>query len=240
MNDWTDVTLGAVGGAGAPGQWLYWGAMVTGLMLALLVALQIVLAATARLPRASWLSSARRIATSALAVDARAAHRLLGRLIVGLVLLHPLLYLSAVTRRIGHWAPDKLYASFTDRSYYGDSLLLGLAGVAIVVALGMAAVRMRKLPAWHGWVRIGVLLGGYHALRIGSHVRDGVAGGLLWAGLALVALDGVARLGMGGRRWWQRRRQSAAADKTASDANKTSSVASDVVHEVRSGGLDIA
>ncbi|MBK6768171.1 MAG: hypothetical protein IPG72_03915 [Ardenticatenales bacterium] len=231
MNDWTML---APGGDGAPGQWLYLGAMVTGLALALLIALQIVLAATARLPRAAWLIRrlplARHAPAAARAIEARDAHKLLGRLIVALVLVHPLLYLSAVTVRIGHWAPDKLWHAFTDRSYYGDSLVLGLAGVAVVAALGTAAMRLRVVPSWHGLVRLGVLLGGWHALRIGSHVRDGAGGALLRVGMALIVLDGAVRLGMSGRRWWRRRVGAAVAATSAADAAR----------EVRTEGLEIA
>lgn len=238
MNDWTSV---APGGVGAPGQWLYLSTMVTGLALILLIGLQIVLAATARLPRAAWLirrlSTSRHAAAAARAVEARDAHRLLGRLIVALVLVHPLLYLSAVTVRIGHWAPDKLWHAFTDRSYYGNSLVLGLAGVAVVVGLGTAAMRLRVPPSWHGFVRVGVLLGGWHALRIGSHVRDGAGGALLWAGMALVGIDGAVRLWMGVRRRWRRRSRS-----SATAAGPTMAVAADAAREVpvQAGGLDIA
>ncbi|MEO8084232.1 MAG: hypothetical protein ABI780_10445, partial [Ardenticatenales bacterium] len=59
----------------------------------------------------------------------------------------------------------------------------------------------RRVPWWHGLVRVGVLLGGWHALRIGTHVRDGVAGGVLRVGLGLVLIDGAWRLARAG---WRR------------------------------------
>ncbi|MEO8084758.1 MAG: hypothetical protein ABI780_13120, partial [Ardenticatenales bacterium] len=151
MNDMNSgIGVGVRDFVAQPGQSLYLLTMVTGLAMAMLVGLQLALAAYAR----------RRVgggATAERALDARRAHRLLGRVLLVLVIAHPLFYLSAVTRRIGHFAPDKLYHAFTDGSYYGNSLLIGLAGVGSVCAFGAAALLRRRVPWWHGLVRVGVL-----------------------------------------------------------------------------------
>lgn len=221
MNDVAGVARGvlaqgiaAQGIVGQPGQALYLLTMATGLALAMLVGLQIALALYARRcivaaagprgGRGDDRPPAARRAAAERALDARRAHRLLGRVVLVLVIVHPLFYLSAVTQRIGRFAPDKLAHAFTDGSYYGDSLLIGLAGVGVVAAFAGTALVRRRVPVWHGLVRVGVLLGGWHALRIGSHVQDGVAGWLLLAGLALVMVDGAWRVA----RWWLRRRTS--------------------------------
>jgi len=193
MSDGMLAGFGAETGIAQPGQWLFTLAMVTGLALAMLVGLQVALAFAARWrPGIAGALEARR-AWAERALGARRAHRLLGVVLLGLVVAHPLFYLSAVTRRLGRFDPERLQHAFTDGSFYADSLLIGLVGALIVVvAAGAAALRRRRVPAWHGVVRIGVLLGLWHALRIGSHVREGPAAWLLWAGMALIALDAAA------------------------------------------------
>jgi len=192
MSDGLLGGFGAETGIAQPGQWQFTLAMVTGLALAMLVGLQVALAFAAHLRVGIAGALEARRAWAERALGARRAHRVLGVVLLALVVAHPLFYLSAVTRRLGRFDPERLQHAFTDGSFYADSLLIGLAGALIVVAAAGAAALRRRVPVWHGVVRIGVLLGLWHALRIGSHVRVGPAAWLLWAGMALIALDAAA------------------------------------------------
>lgn len=174
----------------ASGQPIYLGAMITGLAMLLLVVGQLLLAVLIR-----WRPRARSRATW------REAHRLMGILLVVLVLVHPFSYVLAVFRRAGRHAPAAIVRSLVDGSYYGSSLLLGLLGALLIAGLALWQLGGRGARWLHPWIRLGVALGAWHALRIGSHVGEGIGGLLLRASLALIVAESLARAAGAAWRW---------------------------------------
>ena len=104
------------------------------------------------------------------------AHRNLGLIVVGLVVLHAGLFITAVSLRGGHFAYNLLFPNFNG-VYYPSIVSLGVTAAWLLVAVLIAAsLRNRSGTRWVWAHRLGLLaivLVCAHSLLVGSESRVG-------------------------------------------------------------------
>lgn len=170
-----------------PGQLAYVLAKVSGLVAALTLAAQALATLLQRLTGHRAL------------VCWRGAHYALGCLAFALLWGHALAFMSAVAQRTQHWPWELLWPRFSADGY-GNALALGALGLGVLtVAVLGGALRLagQRLALWgHRLAPLGLLLGLWHGLSIGSEARTPWLSAIYLLAAVLVVLLLVGR-------WWQ-------------------------------------
>ncbi len=175
--------------AAPPGQGAYLGSRLLGLYALLILWFQCL--AGLQMPRLRQVFSA---------IELRRWHARSGLLLLGLVLLHPITFFVGVARRGGRVdVPHWLIPTF-DSGYYPAMLSVGRVALALLLLGGIVAPLLGRLVKWGGWLflhrfnGVALLLGGWHAVAIGSETRSGAMPWLLGFMLLSIVLAVVDRL----------------------------------------------
>jgi len=129
-------------------------------------------------------------------------HKVSGMIVFGLVIVHFLLFFSAVSMRQGYPAFGLLLPNLTD--YFHLHVSAGLVAfwcLCVVAATGIyAGIKNRAVSRWHGLYSVSLGLACLHGLSIGSELAALM--GTLFAGVlgTIVALLFVTKIGLVGKK----------------------------------------